>query len=151
MAGNGQVAFGQKNRGLLTISTSAAAPEGEKALRATDPASNAAAKQGNSARLASLRIQLLHRSDTFSLTNANCAVADASLRQRAQGGGISQSPQENPASAIYISVDPDAIGTCHHLAPAQIRDDFAAPATRLAGIGFIDKHHVIAGLPGFPG
>ena len=44
--------------GLLTISTSAAAPEGEKALRANDPASNAAAKQGNSDRLVSLRIQL---------------------------------------------------------------------------------------------
>ena len=44
LAGNGQVSFRQNNRGLLTISTSAAAPEGEKALRANDPASNAAAK-----------------------------------------------------------------------------------------------------------
>ena len=58
VAGNGQVAFRQNNRGLLTISTSAAAPEGEKTLRANDPASNATAEQGNSERLASLRIQL---------------------------------------------------------------------------------------------
>ena len=57
------MSFRQNNRDcLLTISTSAAAPEGEKALRANDPASNAAAKQGNSDRLASLRIQLLYRS-----------------------------------------------------------------------------------------
>ena len=89
--------------------------------------------------------------DTFSLTNANCVVADASLRDVAEGGGISQSPQEDPAGAVYIPVHPDAVGTGHYPAAAQVRDDLAIPAARLAGVGFVDQQHVFAGLPGFPG
>ena len=67
--------------------------------------------------------------DTFSLTNAICVVADASLREIAQDGRICQSPKENPTGAIYIPVHPHAVGTGHYPAAAQVRDDFAVPAT----------------------
>ena len=70
-----------------------------------------------------------------------------SLRGFAQGRCISQSPQEYPAGAIDVPVDPDTIRTGHHLAASQVQDDLSAPAAGFAGISLVDQHHVFARLP----
>ena len=73
------------------------------------------------------------------------------LREQAtQEGAVSQSPQEDPTGAVYVTVHSETGVIPNCLGAAQLGVHGTVPTAGLAGVRLIDVEHQCAALPGFP-